>query len=463
MFGMRWGVILSVILQAAELAAADGDSSMSAPVEGESREPWEPKALAGQPPPVDEQEAEIQKHRPPPIRTTGDGGGTRVTITPFARLLGSNLAGGDQSQEPWEPKALAGKPEEGWHSWRKSGHHSVDEAEDAEEQEPGVDEEEEEEEEAGIPSQRRTPSIRTMGDGGGTRFTTTPFASLKPTCMRLLGSNVIMSRPLFLLGIADVHFDVVVEANSNSVHDRSGDGAQEDGQEAEDPPAEEQDEAEDLPGEIQDPEPAAPAAHPHHGFAGWGWHPHRHGHHAHSLGQSNLQVKDEAHQSQAYWDTVHFMQLHRSDRKEDLMLVATSLLTGVAVVATLAECGAEDANTSAMLHGLKAVKYTPHMMGAQFNDKYSSFLSSLYVRDLDIIATQLGANAVRLSAPNFFLPDSGSWKPFLDECARRNLSVIPTFSIYDYLAEGLAASEMESLIQESLGLMRGHPWGCRGL
>ena len=87
------------------------------------------------------------------------------------------------------------------------------------------------------------------------------------------------------------------------VHDRSGDGAQEDGQEAEDPPAEEQDEAEDLPGEIQDPEPAAPAAHPHHGFAGWGWHPHRHGHHAHSLGQSNLQVKDEAHQSQAYWDT----------------------------------------------------------------------------------------------------------------------------------------------------------------
>lgn len=136
------------------------------------------------------------------------------------------------------------------------------------------------------------------------------------------------------------------------------------------------------------------------------------------------------------------------------LLVAALLATSLAPAGAMVneeECSPDDANISMMLQGLKAVKYTPHMMGAQFNDKYSSFLSSLYVRDLDIIANQLGANAVRLSAPNFFLPDSGSWKPFLDECTRRNLSVIPTFSIFDYLAEGLAASEMESLIQEKLG------------
>ncbi|CAJ1337857.1 unnamed protein product, partial [Effrenium voratum] len=103
------------------------------------------------------------------------------------------------------------------------------------------------------------------------------------------------------------------------------------------------------------------------------------------------------------------------------------------------------------LAGLKAVKYAPHMMGANFNDKYNSFLSSLYRRDLELISEQLGANAVRLMAPDFALPDSGSWKPFLDTCTSFNLSVVPTFSIQHYLAEGLAASEMEALIQEKFG------------
>ncbi|CAK9017184.1 Hypothetical protein (Fragment) [Durusdinium trenchii] len=55
-----------------------------------------------------------------------------------------------------------------------------------------------------------------------------------------------------------------------------------------------------------------------------------------------------------------------------------------------------------------------------------------------------------MSPPDFFLPDTGTWKPFLDECTNKNLSVIPTFSVYHYLAEGLAASEMEALIQEML-------------
>eukprot|EP00931_Biecheleriopsis_adriatica_P011650 TRINITY_DN11272_c0_g1_i1.p1 TRINITY_DN11272_c0_g1~~TRINITY_DN11272_c0_g1_i1.p1 ORF type:complete len:2747 (-),score=476.15 TRINITY_DN11272_c0_g1_i1:166-8406(-) len=135
------------------------------------------------------------------------------------------------------------------------------------------------------------------------------------------------------------------------------------------------------------------------------------------------------------------MQMFKS-RPAALFLV----VAGFGVVKT-EHCG----NSSNILKNLKAVKYAPHMAGATFNDKYDRFQASLYLRDLSLISTQLGANAVRLVSPGFFLPEAGTWKPFLDACSDRNLSVIPTFSIHEYLSQGIAASEMEALIQEKFG------------
>lgn len=133
------------------------------------------------------------------------------------------------------------------------------------------------------------------------------------------------------------------------------------------------------------------------------------------------------------------------------MATAQSEVNFTASECTFANSNANLTNMIHMVQDVRAIKYAPHLMGATFSDKYNSFLSSLYRRDLELIAVQLGANTVRMTSPDFFLPDTGTWKPFLDECKRKNLDVIPTFSVYHYLAEGLAASEMEALIQEKFG------------
>ncbi|CAE8585117.1 unnamed protein product [Polarella glacialis] len=130
--------------------------------------------------------------------------------------------------------------------------------------------------------------------------------------------------------------------------------------------------------------------------------------------------------------------------------VLGALLCSLALVATNStQC--TGGNSSELFKGMKAVRYAPQMTGTDFSDKYNVFLSTLYLRDLSLIAAQLGGNTVRMAPPDYSLADKGTWLPFLDSCLERNISVVPSFSILPFLSLGAAASHMETAIQRKFG------------
>jgi hypothetical protein len=78
---------------------------------------------------------------------------------------------------------------------------------------------------------------------------------------------------------------------------------------------------------------------------------------------------------------------------------------------------------------VKGIRYIPHLMGITTDDPYNNFHGSMWKRDLHIISSQIGANAVRLKAPDIDRSGTQSWNHILNDAHHWGLRVIPTFSL----------------------------------